>query len=255
MSNILKALDGAVLRIQFARAEKKNAITAAMYQALADALREAERDDNVRVAVVHGAPDVYTAGNDLQDFLASPPRAADAPVFQFLSAIRDFPKPLVAAVSGLAVGIGTTMLLHCDLVYCAPGTRFSMPFVNLGLCPEAGSSFLLPRLAGYQRAAELLMLGEPFVAETAMEIGLVNAIVASDLLLGVAMAAAQKLAAKPAASLRETKMLLKKGIDEAVRAAMQAESEGFRARLRSPEAREAFAAFIEKRAPDFSRFH
>lgn len=255
MSNILKTLEGGVLRIQFDRAEKKNAITAAMYQALADALREAEREDAVRVALVHGAPDVYTAGNDLQDFLSSPPRSGDAPVFQFLGAIRDFPKPLVAAVSGLAVGIGTTMLLHCDLVYCAPGTRFSVPFVNLGLCPEAGSSFLLPRLAGYQRAAELLMLGEPFDAETAKQIGLVSAIVAPDSLLGVAMAAAQKLAAKPAASLRETKELMKKGIRESIRVAMAEENERFRQRLNSPEAREAFTAFIEKRMPDFSKFH
>ena len=176
-------------------------------------------------------------------------------MFQFLSAIRDFPKPLVAAVSGLAVGIGTTMLLHCDLVYCAPGTRFSLPFVNLGLCPEAGSSFLLPRLAGYQRAAELLMLGEPFDAETAKQIGLVNAIVGPDSLLGVAMAAAQKLAAKPAASLRETKELMKKGVREAIRVAMAEENEAFRQRLNSPEAREAFTAFIEKRMPDFSKFH
>jgi len=255
MSNILKALDGGVLRIQFDRADKKNAITAAMYQALADALREAERDDTVRVALVYGAPDVYTAGNDLQDFLASPPSSTDAPVFQFLSAIRDFPKPLVAAVSGLAVGIGTTMLLHCDLVYCAPGTRFSVPFVNLGLCPEAGSSFLLPRLAGYQRAAELLMLGDPFDAEVAKEIGLVNAIVAADSLLDVAVAAAQKLAAKPAASLRATKELIKKGTCESVRVAMAEENEVFRQRLHSPEAKEAFTAFIEKRAPDFSKFH
>lgn len=254
MSNILKVLDGGVLRIQFDRAEKKNAITAAMYKALADALREAERDDTVRVALLHGARDAYTAGNDLQDFLASPPRSVDAPVFQFLSAIRDFPKPLVAAVSGLAVGIGTTMLLHCDLVYCAPETRFSVPFVNLGLCPEAGSSFLLPRLAGYQRAAELLMLGEPFDAEIAKYIGLVNAIVAPDALLGVAMAAAQKLAAKPAASLRATKELMKKGIRESILGAMAEENEVFRQRLHSPEAREAFAAFIEKRSPDFSKY-
>jgi len=255
MNNILTQRIGGVLRIQFNRAEKKNAITAAMYQALAHALRQAERDNAVRVGLLHGAPDVYTAGNDLQDFLASPPRSTDAPVFQFLRAIHDFPKPLIAAVSGLAVGIGTTMLLHCDLVYCAPGTRFSVPFVNLGLCPEAGSSFLLPRLAGYQRAAELLMLGEPFAAETAKQIGLVNAIVPAESLLATAMAAAEKLAAKPAASLRKTKMLMKQGIHEAVKLAMGDESVAFRECLQSQEAKEAFCAFLEKRQPDFSRFH
>ena len=254
MNRILTENQGGVLRLQFNRPDKRNAITAAMYQALAHALRHAERDSAVRVALIHGAADVFTAGNDLNDFLASPPRSTDAPVFQFLRAIHEFPKPLVAAVSGLAVGVGTTMLLHCDLVYCAPGTRFSLPFVNLGLCPEAGSSFLLPRLAGYQRAAELLMLGEPFDAETARDIGLVNAIVPAASLLETAMAASNKLAAKPAASLRETKMLMKQGIHDAVRLAMTDENEAFRERLESPEAREAFAAFLEKRQPDFSKF-
>ena len=254
MNKILTEHEGRVLRIQFNRVDKKNAITAAMYQALAHALRHAERDNAVRVALICGAPDVFTAGNDLHDFLASPPRSNDAPAFQFLRTIHDFPKPLVAAVSGLAVGIGTTMLLHCDLVYCAPGTRFSLPFVNLGLCPEAGSSFLLPRLAGYQKAAELLMLGEFFSAETAKEIGLVNAIVPAEALFATAMATANKLAAKPVASLRETKMLMKQGIHEAVKLAMGDETEAFRERLESPEAKEAFAAFLEKRNPDFSKF-
>jgi enoyl-CoA hydratase/carnithine racemase len=254
MNNILTEHEGGVLRVQFNRAEKKNAITAAMYQALAHALRHAERDNAVRVALIHGAPDVFTAGNDLHDFLASPPHSNDAPAFQFLRAIHEFPKPLIAAVSGLAVGIGTTLLLHCDLVYCAPGTRFSLPFVNLGLCPEAGSSFLLPRLAGYQKAAELLMLGEPFDAGTAKEIGLVNAIVPAEALVATAMATARKIAAKPAASLREAKMLMKQGIHEAVKLAMGDEGEAFRERLESPEAKEAFTAFLEKRQPDFSKF-
>ena len=255
MNKILTELEAGVLRIMFNRAAKKNAITNAMYQALAHALRHAERESAVRVALIHGAPEVFTAGNDLQDFLASPPRSTDAPVFQFLRAIHEFPKPLVAAVSGLAVGVGTTMLLHCDFVYCAPGTRFSMPFVNLGLCPEAGSSFLLPRLAGYQRAAELLMLGEPFAAEIAKEIGLVNAIVPAEALVATAMATAGKLAAKPAAGLRETKMLMKQGLHDAVKRAMSDEGEAFRERLESLEAKEAFTAFLEKRQPDFSKFH
>ena len=255
MNKILTELEDGVLRVQFNRPDKKNAITAAMYQALAHALRHAERDNAVRVALIHGAPDVFTAGNDLHDFLASPPRSDDAPGFQFLRAIHEFPKPLVAAVSGLAVGIGTTMLLHCDLVYCTPETRFSLPFVNLGLCPEAGSSFLLPRLTGYQRAAELLMLGEPFAAETAKEIGLVNAIVPAEALVATATATAGKLASKPAAGLRETKMLMKQGLHEAVKLAMNDEGEAFRERLESPEAKEAFTAFLEKRQPDFSKFH
>jgi enoyl-CoA hydratase/carnithine racemase len=255
MNNILTENQGAVLRIQFNRPEKKNALTAAMYQALAHALRHAERDHAVRVALIHGAEDAFTAGNDLHDFLASTPRSNDAPVFQFLRAIHEFPKPLVAAVSGLAMGVGTTMLLHCDLVYCAPGTRFSLPFANLGLCPEAGSSFLLPRLVGYQRAAELLMLGEPFDADSAKAMGLVNAIVPAESLLDTAMATARALAAKPAASLRETKMLMKQGIHEAVKLAMGDEGEAFRELLESAEAKEAFTAFLEKRQPDFSKSH
>jgi len=255
MNSILTENRDGVLRIQFNRPEKKNAITAAMYQALAHTLRHAERDHAVRVALIHGGTDAFTAGNDLHDFLASPPHSTDAPVFQFLRAIHEFPKPLVAAVSRLAVGVGTTMLLHCDLVYCAPGTRFSLPFVNLGLCPEAGSSFLLPRLVGYQRAAELLMLGEPFDAEAAKDIGLVNAIVPAESVLDTAMKTARKLASKPAASVRETKMLMKQGIHEAVRVAMGDESEAFRERLGSAEAKEAFTAFLEKRQPDFSKFH
>ena len=255
MNTIVTETQDGVLRLQFNRPDKKNAITAAMYQTLAHALRHGERDAAVRVALVHGATDVFTAGNDLHDFLANAPRSTEAPVFQFLRAIQEFPKPLVAAVSGLAVGIGTTMLLHCDFVFCAPGTRFSMPFVNLGLCPEAASSFLLPRLVGYQRAAELLMLGEPFDAEKAQAMGLVNEIVPAGSLMDKAMAVAQKLASKPAASLRETKMLMKQGIGEAVKLAMRDESEAFRERLDSPEAKEAFTAFLEKRQADFSRFH
>ena len=183
MDHILTEKRDGILRIEFNRPEKKNAITVAMYQAMAEALADGARDAAIRVVLFHGKPDAYTAGNDLQDFLADPPKAKTAPSFRFLRAISSFPKPIVAAVSGLAVGIGTTMLLHCDLVYAAPGTRFSLPFVNLALCPEAASSFLLPRLAGYQRAAELLFFGEPFPVETAKEIGLVNAIVPAKELL------------------------------------------------------------------------
>lgn len=254
MDHILTERRDSVLRIEFNRADKKNAITAAMYQALAEALLAGETDDSVRVALVHGKADIFTAGNDLQDFLANPPRDESTPVFRFLRAVSHFGKPLVAAVGGLAVGVGTTMLLHCDLVFCAPGTRFSLPFVNLALCPEAASSYLLPRLAGYQRAAELLMLGEPFSAERAREIGLVNEIVAPEKLLDTAWATASRLAQKPAASLIATKALMKRGLIGPVEQAMAAESAVFRERLGSPEAKEAFSAFLEKRAPDFSKF-
>jgi len=253
MDRVLTEVRDGVQYIRFNRPDKKNAITAAMYQALANALRHAERDAAVRVALIQGTPETFTAGNDLHDFLEHPPHTGDAPAFQFLRAIRDFPKPLIAAVGGLAVGVGTTLLLHCDFVYCTPGTRFSLPFVNLGLSPEGGSSYLLPRLAGYQRAAELLLLGEPFGAETAREIGLVNAVVAEDALFATAEATARKLAAKPAASLRETKTLMKVAMQDAVRRAMDDEGEAFRERLESPEAKEAFTAFFEKRPPDFSK--
>ena len=255
MDKILTETRDGLLTIRFNRPDKKHAITAAMYQTLAHALRHAERDAAVRVALVQGSAEVFTAGNDLQDFLSSPPRSTDAPVFQFLRALAEFPKPLIAAVSGLAVGVGTTMLLHCDFVYCTPGTRFSLPFVNLGLCPEAASSFLLPRLAGYPKAAELLMLGEPFDAETARAIGMVNDILPPEDLLARAEETARKLAAKPAASLRETKMLMKQAVKDSVRLAMEDECDAFRERLASPEAKEAFAAFLEKRTPDFSKFH
>src|SRR5512141_1138899 len=177
MSNIITETKDGIARIEIDRPEKKNALTAAMYQALADAIKAAEADARVRVLLIHGKTDLFTAGNDLQDFLDNPPRDDNRPVFQFLYGISQAQKPIVAAVAGAAVGIGTTMLLHCDLVYAAPNARLQLPFVNLGLVPEAGSSLLLPALAGYQRAAELLLLGEPFDAHKAKEIGLVTEVV------------------------------------------------------------------------------
>lgn len=243
-----------VLRIEFNRPEKKNAITVAMYQALANALAAAQTDARCRVALVHGAPEAFTAGNDLQDFLVNPPRDESHPVFLFLRALAGFGKPIVAAVSGPAVGIGTTMLLHCDLIYAAPDARFALPFVNLALCPEAGSSYLLARLAGFPRAAELLLLGEPFSAERALEIGLINAIVPLEKLLETAAAAAKKLAHKPPASLQATKSLMRGALTAAIGQAMAAENLAFRERLGSAEAKEAMSAFLEKRAPDFSKF-
>jgi enoyl-CoA hydratase/carnithine racemase len=254
MSHLLVERQGAVQRITINRPEKKNALTAAMYAAFAEAIQVAEGDAGVRVMLVAGAGDAFTAGNDLQDFLANPPHAGNRPVLDFLHVFSHAAKPIVAAVHGVAVGIGTTMLAHCDLVYAAEGTRFSTPFVNLGLCPENASSFLLPALAGYQRAAELLMLGEPFDAAKAREIGLVNAVVPAAELAATATAAAQKLAAKPPASLRLTKRLMRRAWLPEIEAALAEESKAFAERLASPEAKEAFTAFLEKRAPDFSRF-
>lgn len=243
-----------ILRIQISRPEKKNALLAPMYAAMAQALEASNADPDVRVVLIHGVPGAFTAGNDLAEFRAHPPKNTDAPVFRFLHAIAGAYKPLIAAVSGVAVGVGTTMLLHCDLVYAAPDARFQLPFVHLGLCPEAASSLLLPRLAGHVRAAELLMLGEPFGAEKAREIGLINAVCEDARLLDTAMEAARRLAALPAASLRATKFLMKTAQAQEVVRHMSLETENFKVRLDSPEAREAFNAFLEKRKPDFSRF-
>lgn len=254
MKNILTENKHGILRIEIDRPDKKNALTAAMYQAMADAIHAAEADSKVRVLLIHGKADLFTAGNDLQDFLDNPPRDDNRPVFQFLYGISQAQKPIVAAVAGAAVGIGTTMLLHCDLVYAAPNARLQLPFVNLGLVPEAGSSLLLPALIGYQRAAELLLLGEPFSAQRAKEMGLVTEVVPEDQLFDTAMAQAKKLAGKPAASLRLTKRLMKQGQMAAVAQRIKLESDHFGERLASPEAKEAFSAFLEKRKPDFGRF-
>ncbi|MSQ52333.1 MAG: enoyl-CoA hydratase [Betaproteobacteria bacterium] len=255
MSQLIKfTREGAVVLIGINRPDKKNALTAQMYIALADALYTASADEGVRVALLHGEGGCFTAGNDLADFAAARPDANDTPAMRFLREIAHFRKPLVAAVEGVAVGIGTTMLLHCDLVYATPQTRFALPFVNLAVVPEAASSYLLPRIAGWQRAAELLMLGEPFSAEQAFAAGMINSIVAPDRLMETAMAAASKLATKPPIALRETKRLMKLPEMDRIDSAMRAEARVFARRLQSPEAKEAFAAFFEKRKPDFSRF-
>ena len=254
MSEIVVEKSRRVLRIQLNRPEKKNALTLGMYQAFADALRSADSDADVRVILVHGTPDAFTAGNDLGDFLANPPRGPESPVFAFLDAVTHVDKPLIAAVNGVAVGIGTTMLLHCDLVYAGQDAKFAMPFVNLGLCPEAASSFLLPALAGYQRAAELLLLGEPFDAARAHAVGIVTEVVPSHLAFEAAEQAARKLVAKPPASVRLTKQLLKRHTKAMMEAALAEELRHFREQLVSAEAKEAFSAFLEKRKPDFSQF-
>ncbi len=252
--HILTESDSGILRITLHRPEKKNALTVAMYGALADAFREAETDAGVRVILLHGAGDAFTAGNDLADFAANPPTDESSPVFQFLSAISTATKPVVAAVHGPAIGIGTTLLLHCDLVYATPDARLQMPFVTLGLSPEAASSFLLPLFTSPTRAAELLLLGEPFSGEQAHVWGLVNETVAIGDLLDRALDRAEALAARPPASVRLTKSFLRRAHADAVQTTIRDEAEAFLQRLQSPEAAEAFTAFFEKRPPDFSAF-
>ena len=253
MSDILTHTDAGVMTITFNRLDKKNSITAAMYAAMADAVAQAAADPAVRVVVFQGHESIFSAGNDIGDFLNQPPTTQESPVFRFLRGIATFEKPLLAAVAGPAVGIGTTMLFHCDLVYAGDNAAFSMPFVNLGLCPEAASSLLVPRMFGYHRAAEALLLGEPFFAEAALEVGLVNRVLPPTEVNGYAHAQARKLAAKPLSSLVETKRLMKGGQQAEVLAKMAEEGQSFGRMLREPAAREAFSAFMEKRKPDFSK--
>ncbi len=250
---ILTSADAGIARIEIKRPEKKNALTAEMYQALADALQAAEADAGVRIVLIHGQQNCFCSGNDLHDFLARPPQGEAAPVSQFLRALSSATKPLIAAVGGVAVGIGTTMLLHCDLVYAAADARFSMPFVPLGLVPEAASSLLLPLTAGSRRAAELLLLGQPFSAEKALAAGIVTEVVPAAELLEYANDAAAAVAALTPESVRLTKQVLKKTHAAAVAERITEESTLFRERLGSREAKEAMAAFLEKRKPDFSR--
>ena len=250
---ILTHVDAGVMTITLNRLERKNSITSVMYGALADALESANHDAAVRAVVIQGHETIFSAGNDIGDFLNKPPSTPDSPVFRFLRGISSFPKPIVAAVCGPAVGIGTTMLLHCDLVYAGDNAAFSMPFVNLGLCPEAASSFLVAQLMGYHRAAEALLLGEPFMVETALEMGLINRIVPPAEVNALAQRQALKLAAKPLSSLLETKRLMKKGNAGIVAERITEESVSFGRMLQEPAAREAFAAFMEKRKPDFSK--
>jgi enoyl-CoA hydratase/carnithine racemase len=248
-----------ILTIEFNRPERKNALTSAMYQAMADAVNDGERDPKVRAILFGGKPEIFTAGNDLEDFLKNADPAegevfAERPVFQFMRALAGCSKPVVAAVSGAAVGIGTTMLMHCDLVYAADNAKFSMPFVQLGLCPEFASSLLFERVAGYPRAAEKLLLGEAFLAPEAFQMGLVSKVLPLEELMPHARRQAAKLVALPAASVRATKQLMKSRSAAAIEAVMAEEIKLFGAMLAAPEAKEAFNAFFEKRKPDFSKF-
>ncbi|PRP93869.1 enoyl-CoA hydratase [Enhygromyxa salina] len=246
--------DAGICTISFRRPKKKNAFSVAMYAAMVAGFEQARGRGDVRVILLRGSEGVFTAGNDLQDFMQAPPTGPDSPVAQFLEHLVACEKPIVAAVEGPAIGIGVTMLLHCDLVYAGESARFHMPFVNLALCPEAGSSYLLPRLMGYQRAAELLLLGEPFSAQLAYDYGLVNQVLADAAVLDRAHSIAVTLSKKPPAALRNSKRLMRDGYRAAVTQAMHTEFEAFGAGLVSPEAAEAFQAFFAKREPDFSKF-
>ena len=251
--DILVHTEAGVMTVTINRLDKKNSLTAAMYAAMADALEAAAQDATTRVAVLQGHETIFSAGNDIGDFLNRPPSTQESPVFRFLRGIAGFPKPLLAAVCGPAVGVGTTMLFHCDLVYVGDNAAFSMPFVNLGLCPEAASSLLVPQMLGYHRAAEALLMGEPFMAEAALEVGLVNRVLPPTEANAYAQAQARKLAGKPISSLTETKRLMKKGQATLVAQQMAEEGASFGRMLSEPAAKEAFTAFMERRKPDFSR--
>lgn len=235
------------------RPEKKNAFTVAMYEACVHGLADAARDPAIRCVLFAANGSAFTAGNDLMDFMNAPPTGEDSAVFQFLLELIDYEKPVVVAVNGAAVGIGVTMLMHCDLVYAADTAKFTAPFVSLGLVPEAGSSWLLPRMAGAAKANEILLLGEPFDAHTAHHAGLVTRVVPAAEVLATARAKCERLIELPAASLRETKKLIRGAAREHVKKALYAEAVQFASRLGSPEATEAFTAFFEKRKPDFRK--
>lgn len=254
MTDILIDTSERVLTLTLNRVAKKNSFTSAMYATLADTLLQAQADTSVRAVVIQGHETVFSAGNDIADFLTRPSTSPEMPVFRFLRAISEFPKPLVAAVCGPAVGIGTTMLFHCDLVYAGDNAAFSMPFVNLGVCPEAGSSLLAPQRMGYGHAAEALLLGEPFGAESALEMGLIARIVPPTEVNALAQRQARKLASKPTLALAAAKRLMKQGQADLLQQRIMQEGEVFGELVREPAAREAFTAFLEKRAPDLSRF-
>jgi enoyl-CoA hydratase/carnithine racemase len=253
MSIKTSTADG-VATLEIARPQKKNAITVAMYEAMTAAIVAAVADDAVRALLITGQPGIFTSGNDLEDFMRRPPTGEDSPVFRFMQVLAACDKPVVAAVTGAAIGIGTTMLLHCDLVYVSEEARFAMPFVALGLVPEFASSLLLPRLVGHARASEKLLLGDPFTAAEAVSLGIASATLPAGEVLAHAHGMAVRLTHLPPGAVRDTKRLLRAGSKDGIARAMQAEAAIFAERLASPEAKEAFAAFFARRKPDFSKF-
>jgi enoyl-CoA hydratase/carnithine racemase len=253
MGDIIVERSDTILRIELNRPAKKNAMTASMYATLADVFNNADKDQSTRVVLWHGAGDSFCAGNDVEDFLKNPPGPGESPQARLMKALIDFDKPLIAAVQGAAIGGGTTMLLHCDFVYAGESAKFQMPFVNLAVVPEFGSSYALPARIGYIRAAELILLGLPFDARRAADLGLATQIVPDQNLLPTATETAQKLATKAPDALRACKRLLKLSFRNQIKAATKAENEEFSAQVRSEDAKEALTAFLEKRPPHFGK--
>jgi enoyl-CoA hydratase/carnithine racemase len=247
MDEIITERSGSILRVELNRPTKRNAMTSRMYQALADIFNGAAKDEHTRVVLWHGAGDSFCAGNDVEDFLKNPPGPGDSPQARLMNALIDLDKPLIAAVQGAAIGGGTTMLIHCDFVYAGESAKFQMPFVNLALVPEFGSSFSVPARIGHIRAAELILLGLPVDARRAEDLGFVTRVVPDQNLLATATETARKLAAKPAGALQACKRLMKRSFREQIKAAMRAENEEFSVRVRSDDAKEALAVFLEKR--------
>jgi enoyl-CoA hydratase/carnithine racemase len=252
MSDIVIERSGGILRVELNRPAQKNAMTAGMYTSLADTLGKAATDEAVRVVLWHGAGDAFCAGNDIGDFLKNPPGPGESPQARLMDVLIGFEKPIVAAVQGAAIGGGTTMLTHCDFVYAGESAKFQMPFINLGLVPEFGSSFSVPARVGHLRAAEMILLGEPFTAARAAELGLVTRVVPDRTLLETATATVQKLSAKPSAALQACKRLIKGASISRLREAVKIENQEFSERVRSAEAKEALSAFLEKRPPNFT---
>src|SRR3954469_6410730 len=253
MDEIITERSGSVLRIELNRPTKKNAMTSGMYVTLANLFRNAAKDERIRVVLWHGAGDSFCAGNDVEDFLKNPPGAGATPQAQLMNALTDFDKPLIAAVHGAAIGGGTTMLTHCDFVYAGESAKFQMPFINLAVVPEFGASCSVPARIGHIRAAELILLGLPFDARRAADLGLVTQVVPDQTLLATASETARELAAKPAGALQASKRLMKQSFREQIKAAMKAENEEFSAQVRSADAKEALSAFLQKRLPDFTK--
>jgi enoyl-CoA hydratase/carnithine racemase len=253
MEEIVTEHTGNILRVQLNRPTKRNAMTSAMYLSLASIFNQAANDENTRVVLWHGAGDSFCAGNDIEDFLKNPPGPGESPQARLMEALINFDKPLVAAVHGAAIGGGTTMLTHCDFIYAGESTKFQMPFINLAVVPEFGSSWSVPASIGHLRAAELILLGTPFDARRAAELGLATQVLSDKDVLATATETARKLAAKPAGALQASKRLMKQPVRDQIKAAMKAENEEFSAQVRSEDAKEAFTAFLEKRKPDFTR--
>src|SRR6266478_1766728 len=253
MSDITTERSGNILRVELNRPARKNAMTSAMYITLADLFNDAVKDNQIRVVIWHGAGDSFSAGNDIQDFLKNPPGSGESPQARLIQALINFDKPIVAAVQGAAIGGGTTMLTHCDFVFAGESAKFQIPFINLALVPEFGSSYTIPARIGYLRAAEFVQLGQPFDAQRAEALGLVTRVVPDQTLLTTATETAQKLAEKPADALKACKRLIRQPVRAQLEQAAQLENEEYAVRVRSADAKEAFTAFIEKRRPDFTR--